>query len=87
MRINGTRLKTFNALGEVQTSYVNYVETFQNVDDDTIGAWIDEWINTGMVLWKELYFQLNERVQTGRSSQRIRPSDNHQKCDHHEVTE
>ena len=79
------RLKNFDALGEVQTSYGDCVETFQNVDD-TIDAWADEWINTGKALWKEPFFQLNERVQTGRGSERIRLSDNYQKCGHHGVT-
>jgi len=49
MRINVPRLKNFDALGEVQTSYGDYVETFQNIDD-TIDAWADEWINTGKAL-------------------------------------
>lgn len=62
-----SRLNPFDALDEVQTSYRDYVETFQNVDDDTIEAWIDERINTGKVLWKEPFVQLNERFQTGRS--------------------
>jgi ATP-dependent helicase YprA (DUF1998 family)/predicted nucleic acid-binding Zn-ribbon protein len=60
------RLNPFDALDEVQTSYRDYVETFQNVADDTIEAWIDERINTGKVLWKEPFVQLNERFQTGR---------------------
>lgn len=61
-----SRLNPFDALDEVQTSYRDYVETFQNVEDDTIEAWIDERINTGKVLWKEPFVQLNERFQTGR---------------------
>lgn len=76
-----------STLLEVQTPYWDYVETFQKVDDDTIEAWIDERINTGKVLWKEPFVQLNERFQTGRGSQRIRLSDNHQRYDHHGVTE
>jgi ATP-dependent helicase YprA (DUF1998 family)/ribosomal protein L37AE/L43A len=60
-----TRLNPFNALDNVQSSYRSYVETFQNVDDETINAWIENRIETGKVLWKEPFVQLNQRFQYG----------------------
>ena len=60
-----TRLNPFDALDNVQSSYRSYVETFQNVDDETINAWIENRIETGKVLWKEPFVQLNQRFQYG----------------------
>ena len=62
-----TRLNPFDALDNVQSSYRSYVETFQNVDDETINAWIENRIETGKVLWKEPFVQLNQRFQYGDS--------------------
>ena len=62
-----TRLNPFDALDNVQSSYRSYVETFQNVDDDTIEAWIEDRIQTGKVLWKEPFVQLNQRFEHGDS--------------------
>ncbi|MFP9192772.1 DEAD/DEAH box helicase [Natrialbaceae archaeon A-CW1-1] len=60
-----SRLNPFDALDNVQSSYRSYVETFQNVDDETINAWIENRIETGKVLWKEPFVQLNQRFQYG----------------------
>jgi superfamily II DNA or RNA helicase/rubrerythrin len=60
-----SRLNPFDALGDVQTSYRNYVETFQNVDDDTIATWIDDRIDTGKILWKKPFVELNQRFKYG----------------------
>jgi hypothetical protein len=60
-----TRLNPFNALDNVQSSYRSYVKTFQNVDDETINAWIENRIETGKVLWKESLAELNQRFQCG----------------------
>ena len=61
------RLNPFDALDNVQSSYRSYVETFQNVDDETINAWIENRIETGKVLWKEPFVQLNQRFQYGET--------------------
>jgi superfamily II DNA or RNA helicase/ribosomal protein L37AE/L43A len=58
-------LNPFDALETVQSDYRNYVETFQNVDDETIEAWIDERIESGKVLWKEPFVELNQRFKQG----------------------
>ena len=60
-----SRLNPFDALDNVQSSYRSYVETFQNVDDETIDAWIENRIETGKVLWKEPFVQLNQRFKYG----------------------
>lgn len=60
-----SRLNPFDALDDVQHSYRSYVETFQNVDDDTIDAWIEDRIQSGTVLYKEPFVQLNKRFQQG----------------------
>jgi len=60
-----SRLNPFDALDNVQSSYRSYVETFQNVDNETINAWIENRIETGKVLWKEPFVQLNQRFQYG----------------------
>ena len=60
-----SNLNPFDALDNVQSSYRSYVETFQNVDDETINAWIENRIQNGKVLWKEPFVQLNQRFQYG----------------------
>jgi len=60
-----SRLNPFDALDSVQSSYRSYVETFQDVDDETIDTWIENRIETGKVLWKEPFVQLNQRFQYG----------------------
>ncbi|MFB6185698.1 MAG: DEAD/DEAH box helicase, partial [Halobacteriaceae archaeon] len=62
-----SHLNPFDALDNVQSSYRSYVETFQNVDDETINAWIENRIETGKVLWKEPFVQLNQRFQYGNT--------------------
>jgi ATP-dependent helicase YprA (DUF1998 family) len=59
------RLNPFDALENVQSSYRSYVETFQNVDDETINTWIEDRIESGKVLWKEPFVQLNQRFEYG----------------------
>lgn len=60
-----SQLNPFDALDKVQSSYRSYVETFQNVDDDTVKTWIEDRIQTGKVLWKEPFVQLNQRFEYG----------------------
>ena len=62
-----TPLNPFDALDNVQHTYRSYVETFQNVDDETINSWIENRIATGKVLWKEPFVQLNQRFQYGET--------------------
>ncbi|SDR05900.1 DEAD/DEAH box helicase [Natronobacterium texcoconense] len=59
-------LNPFDSLDTVQDSYRNYVETFQNVEDETIESWIDSRIQDGKVLWKEPFVELNQRFEYGR---------------------
>lgn len=59
------RLNPFDALDDVQHSYRSYVETFQNVADDTTDTWIEDRIQSGTVLYKEPFVQLNHRFQQG----------------------
>ncbi|WP_416841815.1 DEAD/DEAH box helicase [Haloferax sp. DFSO52] len=66
-----TRLNPFDALDEVQSSYRNYVETFQNVDDEIIAEWIDDRVNTGKVLWKEPFVELNQRFEYGTALEQL----------------
>lgn len=76
-------LNPFEAFDEVPASERDYAEVFQNVNDETIDAVIDEWINIGKALRKRLFVQLKVRFQAGRTSQRIRSSDTRQIFDYH----
>lgn len=55
-------------MDDVQHSYRSYVETFQNVADDTIDSWIEDRIQSGTVLYWEPFVQLNHRFQQVRGS-------------------
>jgi len=62
-----SRLNPFDALDDVQHSYRSYVETFQDVADDTIETWIENRIQSGTVLYKEPFVQLNHRFEQGQT--------------------
>jgi hypothetical protein len=60
-------MNPFLTLREVQGAYQRYVSTFQRFQHPAIGAWVEERVATGRILWREPFLSLGRRFARGET--------------------